>query len=54
MEVLREGPFSEAYRSLAFMAERGLVAAGPRHEVYLTRLDDPAPRTVLRQPVSAV
>ncbi|MFD0475320.1 hypothetical protein ACFQ0B_49090 [Nonomuraea thailandensis] len=55
VEVLHEGPFSEEYRSLAvmeaFMAERGLVVNGPHHEVYLTALDDPSPRTVLRQPV---
>ncbi|MFF4778625.1 hypothetical protein [Microtetraspora fusca] len=34
-----------------FMAEHGLVANGPHHEIYLSALDDPAPRTVLRQPV---
>lgn len=55
VEVVHEGPFSEEWRSLAvmeaFMAERGLVAGGPHHEVYLTGLDDPSPRTVLRQPV---
>ncbi|GAA3664955.1 GyrI-like domain-containing protein [Nonomuraea antimicrobica] len=55
VEVLHEGPFSEEHRSLAlmeaFMAERALVPNGPHHEVYLTPLDDPSPRTVLRQPV---
>ncbi|MEO3875882.1 hypothetical protein ABGB18_44490 [Nonomuraea sp. B12E4] len=55
VELLHEGPFSEEPRSLKvmedFMAARGLVANGPHHEVYLTSLDDPAPRTLLRQPV---
>ncbi|MET7335704.1 hypothetical protein [Nonomuraea sp. NPDC005650] len=55
VEVLHVGPYSEEHRSLAvleaFMAERGLVANGPHHEVYLTPFDDPRPRTVLRQPV---
>lgn len=55
VEVVHAGPFSEEYVSLKvmeeFMAERGLVANGPHHEVYLTALDDPEPRTVLRQPV---
>lgn len=57
VEVLHDGPFSEEHVSLKvmeeFMAARGLVANGPHHEVYLTALDDPAPRTVLRQPVRA-
>ena len=52
VEVVHEGPFSEEHVSLAvmerFMAERGLVANGPHHEVYLTALDDPWPRTLLR------
>jgi hypothetical protein len=55
VELLHEGPFSEEYRSLKvmeeFMAEHGLTVNGPHHEVYLTALDDPAPRTLLRQPV---
>jgi hypothetical protein len=55
VELLHAGPFSEEYVSLKvmeeFMAERGLVANGPHHEVYLTAFDDPDPRTVLRQPV---
>ncbi|MCK2220985.1 hypothetical protein MF672_045350 [Actinomadura sp. ATCC 31491] len=55
VELLHEGPFSEEHLSLKvmeeFMAERGLVPNGPHHEIYLTPLDDPAPRTVLRQPV---
>ncbi|MGN9786148.1 hypothetical protein ACTMTF_32295 [Nonomuraea sp. ZG12] len=57
VELLHVGPFSEEHRSLrvmdAFMAERGLVRNGPHHEVYVTPLDDPAPRVVLRQPVRA-
>ncbi|NUW33201.1 hypothetical protein HTZ77_17435 [Nonomuraea sp. SMC257] len=55
VEALHLGPFSEEYVTLKameeFMAERGLVVNGPHHEVYLTPLDDPEPRTVLRQPV---
>ncbi|MEU8108857.1 hypothetical protein AB0C18_34640 [Nonomuraea muscovyensis] len=55
VEVLHAGPFSEEHVSLKvmeeFMAERGLVVNGPHHEVYLTALDDPEPRTLLRQPV---
>ncbi|MEU6716543.1 hypothetical protein ABZ897_34200 [Nonomuraea sp. NPDC046802] len=55
VEVVHVGPFSQEHVSLAvmeaFMAERGLVANGLHHEVYLTALDDPQPRTVLRQPV---
>ncbi|MGN9845807.1 hypothetical protein ACTMTI_47565 [Nonomuraea sp. H19] len=57
VELVHEGPFSEEHVSLKvmeeFMAERGLVVNGLHHEVYLTPLDDPAPRTVLRQPVRA-
>ncbi|KAB8189042.1 hypothetical protein FH608_042025 [Nonomuraea phyllanthi] len=55
VELLHVGPYSEEHRSLAvmdaFMAERGLVANGPHHEVYVTAFDHPEPRTVLRQPV---
>ncbi|GAA5038095.1 hypothetical protein HNP84_003269 [Thermocatellispora tengchongensis] len=55
VELLHEGPFSEEHLSLKimeeFMAERGLTVNGPHHEIYLTALDDPAPRTLLRQPV---
>lgn len=55
VELLHEGPFSEEHLSLKvmeeFMAERGLAVNGPHHEIYLTALDDPAPRTLLRQPV---
>ncbi|MBN6054888.1 hypothetical protein JYK22_23330, partial [Nonomuraea sp. RK-328] len=55
VEALHVGPFSEEYVTLKameeFMAQRGLVVNGPHHEVYLTPLDDPEPRTVLRQPV---
>jgi hypothetical protein len=57
VEVLHEGPFSEEHLSLKvmaeFMAERGLVPNGLHHEIYLTAFDDPAPRTLLRQPVRA-
>jgi hypothetical protein len=57
VELVHEGPFSEEHVSLKvmeeFMAERGLVVNGLHHEVYLTPLDDPAPRAVLRQPVRA-
>ncbi|MEV1170407.1 hypothetical protein [Nonomuraea sp. NPDC049784] len=55
VELLHEGPFSEEHLSLKvmeeFMAEHGLVVNGPHHEIYLSALDDPAPRTLLRQPV---
>ncbi|MGN9914490.1 GyrI-like domain-containing protein [Phytohabitans sp. LJ34] len=55
VELLHEGPFSEEHLSLKvmeeFMAEHGLTVDGPHHEVYLTAFDDPAPRTLLRQPV---
>jgi hypothetical protein len=55
VELLHEGPFSEEPRSLKvmhdYMAEQGLVPNGPHHEVYLSPPDDPAPRTLLRQPV---
>jgi len=55
VELLHEGPFSDEYLSLKvieeFMAERRLVTNGLHHEIYLTALDDPAPRTLLRQPV---
>ncbi|MGV9772702.1 GyrI-like domain-containing protein [Streptosporangium sp. NPDC003464] len=55
VEVLHEGPYSEEARSLKLldehMAEHGLVANGPHHEIYLTAFDVPEPRTVLRQPV---
>lgn len=55
VELLHAGPFSEEYRSLKvmeeFMAEHDLVVNGLHHEVYLTALDDPNPRTLLRQPV---
>ena len=55
VELMHEGPFSEEHLSLKvmdeFMAEHGLVANGLHHEIYLTALDDPAPRTLLRQPV---
>jgi hypothetical protein len=57
VELLHEGPFSAEHLSLQvmedFMAERGLVANGLHHEIYLTAFDDPAPRTLLRQPVRA-
>lgn len=57
VEVVHAGPFSEEHVSLKvmeeFMAERGLVPNGPHHEVYLTGLEDPEPRVVLRQPVRA-
>ena len=57
VELLHEGPFSEEHVSLAameeFMAEHGLTANGPHHEIYLTPFDDPSPRTLLRQPVRA-
>ncbi|MEV0235966.1 hypothetical protein [Nonomuraea sp. NPDC050786] len=55
VELLHEGPFSEEHLSLKvmeeFMAEHGLVPNGLHHEIYLTALDDPSPRTLLRQPV---
>ncbi|MFC4118124.1 hypothetical protein [Nonomuraea zeae] len=55
VELLHVGPFSEEHVSLKvmeeFMAERGLVANGPHHEVYVSPLGDADPRTVLRQPV---
>ncbi|SDI27389.1 hypothetical protein [Nonomuraea jiangxiensis] len=55
VELLHEGPFSEEHLSLKvmeeFMAEHGLVVNGLHHEIYLTAWDDPAPRTLLRQPV---
>ncbi|MER6951204.1 hypothetical protein ABT294_45040 [Nonomuraea sp. NPDC000554] len=55
VELLHAGPFSEEHLSLEvmekFMAAEGLVRNGPHHEVYLTPLDDPSPRTLLRQPV---
>ncbi|MEW9547293.1 hypothetical protein [Nonomuraea sp. NPDC050783] len=55
VELLHEGPFSEEHLSLKvmeeFMAERGLTVNGPHHEIYLTALDHPSPRTLLRQPV---
>ncbi|WP_049576798.1 hypothetical protein [Nonomuraea sp. SBT364] len=55
VEMLHAGPFSEEHRTLAvmdaFMAEHHLVVNGLHHEVYLTPLDDPSPRTLLRQPV---
>ncbi|MFL6125237.1 hypothetical protein [Actinophytocola sp.] len=58
VELPHEGPFSEEHVSLKlmaeFMAEQGLVANGPHHEIYLTPFDDPAPRVVLRQPVRPV
>ncbi|WP_188196343.1 hypothetical protein [Nonomuraea sp. SYSU D8015] len=57
VELVHEGPFSEEQVSLKvmeeFMAGRGRVANGLHHEVYLTALDDPCPRTVLRRPVRA-
>ncbi|TMR88666.1 hypothetical protein [Nonomuraea basaltis] len=57
VELVHAAPFSEEHVSLKvmeeFMAERGLVVNGLHHEVYLTALDDPDPRTVLRQPVRA-
>ncbi|MFI6184066.1 GyrI-like domain-containing protein [Nonomuraea sp. NPDC051191] len=56
VELLHEGPYSEEKRSLevmeAFMAEHGLEPSGPHHEIYLTDFTDPAPRTLLRQPVA--
>jgi hypothetical protein len=55
VELLHEGPFSEEHLSLKvmeeFMAEHGLIVNGLHHEIYLSALDDPAPRTLLRQPV---
>lgn len=55
VELLHEGPFSEEPRSLKimheYMAGHDLVPNGPHHEIYLTPPDDPAPRTLLRQPV---
>ncbi|MEV4108357.1 hypothetical protein [Nonomuraea sp. NPDC049695] len=55
VELLHEGPFSEEHLSLKimedFMTEHGLIANGLHHEIYLSALDDPAPRTLLRQPV---
>ncbi|HEX6356932.1 hypothetical protein [Actinophytocola sp.] len=57
VELSHDGPFSEEHLSLKvmeeFMVARGLVPNGPHHEIYLTAFDDPAPRTVLRQPVRA-
>ncbi|OUC97419.1 GyrI-like domain-containing protein [Streptosporangium minutum] len=56
VELLHEGPYSEEHVSLKvmddFMAAHGLVRNGLHHEVYLSDFDDPAPRTLLRQPVA--
>jgi hypothetical protein len=58
VELLHEGPFSAEHLTLRvmedFMAEHGLVANGPHHEIYLTAFDDPTPRTLLRQPVRSI
>ncbi|MFI9815573.1 GyrI-like domain-containing protein [Saccharothrix variisporea] len=55
VELLHDGPFSEEHLSLKvmeeFIAAQGLAHNGLHHEIYLTALDDPAPRTLLRQPV---
>ncbi|MEU4572733.1 GyrI-like domain-containing protein [Nonomuraea sp. ATR24] len=55
VQLTHEGPFSEEHRTLAvmdaYMTAHHLVPNGPHHEIYLTPLDDPRPRTLLRQPV---
>ncbi|WP_309115603.1 GyrI-like domain-containing protein [Saccharothrix sp.] len=55
VELLHDGPFSEEHLSLKvmeeFIAEHDLAYNGLHHEIYLTPLDDPSPRTLLRQPV---
>ncbi|WP_433248246.1 GyrI-like domain-containing protein [Streptosporangium sp. CA-135522] len=57
VELIHEGPYSEEHVSLKvmddFMTEHGLVHNGLHHEVYLSAFDDPAPRTLLRQPVAS-
>lgn len=58
LELLHAGPHSEEGRSLAvmdkYMADHGLEPNGLHHEIYLTEFDDPAPQTLLRQPVRHV
>jgi hypothetical protein len=59
-QVLHVGPYGEAERPTivrlhAFVADQGLRARGPHHEIYLSdaRRTDPARlRTIIRQPVA--
>ena len=54
-EILHTGPFSEetptTERPHRFIAEQGYEIAGLHEEEYLTRLDAPRQRTIIRYPV---